>query len=152
MLSHENFYCVTSTSDSQQCNATLCKIAAECKTLNYLTQHSSTYFQPYSTFLFLPGYHDHSNKVIVNDTINMTFVGLPNSTMSIIINCTKKNVGFLFHNFTGIAFKNLAITNCGQVFTPHYSENRDKKRTRSAALAFDIGTNIILNSINVTNS
>ena len=150
--SHKNIYCVTSTiNDSQQCNITQCKSAAVCETLDYFTQNSSKYFEPNTTFLFLPGRHDHSNSVIVNNTINMTFSGLPNSKMSVIINCTKKNVGFLFHKFTGIVFENLGIANCGQIFAPHYSENSDEKITRSAALAFDIGTNLTLNCINVTN-
>jgi hypothetical protein len=88
----------------------------------------------------------------MNGTIDMRFSGLTaDSRQSVIINCTVKNVGFLFHNFTGIVFENLTIANCGQIFIPHYSENPDGKITRSAALAFDIGMNITLNSVNVTN-
>jgi hypothetical protein len=151
-LSHENdiiVYCVTTA--QQQCNATLCEIAAECKTWDFFIRHSSMYFKSSTTFLFQSGYHDHNSQVIVNNMINMKFIGVPNSKMS-IINCTQENVGFLFHNFTGVVFENLTIINCGQVFMPHYPENSDIKRNRSAALAFDTGTDLTLKSINVTHS
>ena len=146
--SRENVYCVKSLTD-EQCNVTQCQNVAGCDTLENFTQNSSQYFQSHTHFLFLPGYHNHSNRVIVNDTVNMTFNGLNDS---VVINCTKANVGFVFHNFEGVVFENLAITNCGQTFTPHYSENSDKKITRSAALAFDIGTDLTLNNVRVSNS
>ena len=147
-------YCVISSrNDSQQlCNTPQCRTAKDCETLDYFTQNASNYLQPHTHFLFLPGYHEHTKKVIVNGTIDIKFSGLVmDSRRPVIINCTVENVGFLFHNFTGIVFENLAITNCGQVFIPQYFENRDKKSTRSAALSFDIGTNLTLNSINMTN-
>ena len=147
----ENVYCVKSVT-GEQCNAAQCQNAAGCDTLENFTQNSSQYFQSHTHFLFLPGYHNHSNRVMVNDTVNMTFSGLNDSIRSVVINCTKKNVGFVFHNFNGVVFDNLAITNCGQIFTPHYSEKSDKRITRSAALAFDIGKKLTLNNIRVFNS
>lgn len=151
--SHETIYCVKSVISSlQQCNIPQCKNAIHCDTLDFFTQNSSKYFQPNVQFLFLPGYHNHSNRVILNNVMKMTFSGLKNSVQSVIIKCATKNVGFVFHNFIGVIFENLAITNCGQIFTPHYFENSNKSIIRSAALAFDIGENLTLDGIKVFNS
>ena len=149
----EAVYCVVSMrNDSRQCDSTVqCKTAKECDTLDYFTQNASRYLQPHSRFLFLPGYHEHRRKVIVNGINDMKFSGLTEDSRQSVIDCTVKNVGFLFHNFSRIVFENLTITNCGQIFVPHYSENSDKKITRSAALAFDIGATLTLNNLNVTN-
>ena len=146
-------YCIVSMkNDSQQCDSTVqCKTAKKCDTLDYFTQNASRYLQPHSHFLFLPGYHEHRRKVIVNGTTDMKFSGLTADSRQSVIDCTVKNVGFLFHNFTRIVFENLTITNCGQIFVPHYSENPGEKITRSAALAFDIGATLTLNNLNVTN-
>ena len=88
--------------------------------------------------------------LIMNDTKNVTFTGVTDS-FPVVINCTKKDVGFQFYEFVGVTFEYLTITNCGQLFQPHYSETSFAK-TKRAALIFDIGSSITFKNITISNS
>ena len=145
-----NTYCVKSE-DSQPCDQ--CKSAVYCATLDIFTQpnNSSRYFKSFTHFVFLPGYHNHGDTLIVSNVTNMTFTGVIHSS-PVIVSCMKKDVGFQFYNFTGVTFEHLMITNCGQSFIPHYPEKNSLPKTTRAALIFDIGSDITLNNITISNS
>ena len=150
--SPNNVYCVKSN-DSQSCDdVPECKSALDCATLVYFTQvgNSSHYFKSNTRFVFLPGYHNHTNRLSVNSMRSMTFTGLMHSR-TVVINCTKKDVGFHFYKFSGVTFEYLTITNCGQLFKPHYSKTSLANITR-ASLIFDIGSDITFNCITISNS
>ena len=147
-----NTYCVKSE-DSQPCDHVQCKSAVYCATLDVFTQpnNSSRYFKSFTRFVFLPGCHNHSDTLIVSNMRNMTFTGVIHSS-PVVVSCTKKDVGFQFHNFIGVTFEHLMIVNCGQPFTPHYPEKNSLPKTTRAALIFDIGSYITLNNITISKS
>ena len=54
---------------------------------------------------------------------NMAFTGVTHSS-PVVVHCTKKDIGFQFHNFIGAAFEHLMIANCGQFFYTSLSKKK----------------------------
>ena len=105
-------YCVTSTAIS--CSS--CPHNSNhCDTLSKYAQDTELYFNPNTTMVFLPGYHDLHTNITVTNIARLTMQGESSSGNIATIVC-HGSVGLSFTNMVEFKIYSLQFTACSRSF------------------------------------
>ena len=82
-----------------------------CEELDTYAQNASLYFQPNSAFILLPGTHQLTTELYVENSSNITINTYSNYAYSTLISCTNATA-FVFANVRNLSISTLVVSSC----------------------------------------
>ena len=169
-------FCVTTQAHDDNSSSCRGYNVSEYHTLSYYMNHSFEYFKSYQTYVLEYGYHTPIDNftLVVNGTTDLVITGedrvRANSLKEAIVDCNGRASAFEFHQSSNIVVQNIAFASCISQLVTYRSDiglatlvfvdgaNLSLSSIKIVAsedeglLILDVGGNVTINDVEVTNS